>query len=386
MINIDYTTVSLILSLLYLIVALVFFVLQKIIKWEQGINTWAFGFVIGFIGFTSIFLTPVFGSYAQIVGTFSTLTSTCLLLEGVLRFRKVGNQHKRIRFAVFIIAGFFVIAYFTKSNGTMRYLLHDSLIFIICSMTAYFFLKGIKGTERLLSYIFAGAFIFEGIWFAARWIMTLLGKFGNDAFPVHPLIGALFLVTIVWILMCVFSVLLIISYRAQVRIQDVSERDELTGLYNRRKLDANIRSLIDKKKSIEENFAIYMLDVNGFKMVNDTLGHVFGDVLLIELAKKLHRMTRAEDFACRLGGDEFIIILRLAGREAEAIKARDRIKRIIEEPFESGDYTVTIKAAIGFVIMEDSAITLDEILKNADKNMYYEKKSNYEVTKVTKHS
>ena len=386
MINIDYTTVSLVLSLLYLIVALVFFVLQKIIKWEQGITIWAIGFVIGFVGFVSIFLTPVYGSYAQIVGTFSTLTSMCFLLEGVLRFRNIGNQHMRIRFAVFIIAGFFIIAYFTKGNGSIRYLLHDSLILIMCSMSAYFFLKGIKGTERLLSYLFSCAFVFEGIWVATRWIMTLLGNFGNDAFPVHPIIGTLFLVSIVWILLYVFSVLLIISYRAQLRIQDTSERDALTGLYNRRKLDSNLKSLVDRNRIYEENFAVYLLDVNGFKMVNDTYGHAFGDMLLVELAKKIQMITRVDDFACRFGGDEFIIILRLAGGEAEANKARDRIRAVIEEPFESGNYMVSLKTAIGFVIMEDSEITLDEILRNADKNMYCEKKSNYKLTKVTKQS
>ncbi len=386
MISIDYTTVALVLAMIYVIVAMVFFVLLRIIKWEQGIKIWLIGSNISIVGFVALFLRPTFGSYAQMVGTFSLLTSTYLILEGVLRFRNIGDKQKRQRLNALIIIGFFVIAFFTTNNATIRYSILDALILIMCPVIVYCILKGTKGTERILSYLFAGAFVFEGIWFTIRFILALSGAFGSEATTSHPFMGTIYLVSIIWLLMYVFSILLIISYRAQARIQAASERDELTGLYNRRKLDANLSFLIDRNRSYKEKFAVYLLDVNGFKKVNDTFGHVFGDMLLVELAKRIERMTRAEDFSCRFGGDEFIIILRITGEKDEAVKARERIKRIIEEPFESGNYTVSIKTAIGFTFVEDSAITLDEILKNADKNMYFEKESNYESTKVIKHN
>ncbi len=382
MVKIDYPTVSLILSIISIVAAIVLFVLQKIIEDEQGIKILFIGSIVGVVGFISIFFTPAFGVYAQVIGTFSTLTSVLCILEGVLRFRTIGNPRKRKWFAVFFFIGFFVIAYVTKSNGPLRYLMHDGLFALMCFMTGYYFLKGTEKTERILSYIFAGAFFAEGLWFLVRWTMALFGAFSNDAFPKHPFIGTIFLVSTIWLLMYVFSILLVISYRAQARMRNTSEKDELTGLYNRRKLDLNLKSFIDRNKTYEERFAVYMMDINGFKMVNDTIGHAFGDMLLIELANKLQTITRSGDFACRLGGDEFIIVLRLAGGEAEAIKAKDRLKSKIEEPFECEKYTVFLKTAIGFVFVEDTTITLDEILNNADRNMYIDKESNYELTKV----
>ena len=382
--SIDYTTVALVLAIIYVIVAMVLFVLNRIIKWEQGIKIWLISSIISIVGFVALFLRPTIGRYGQLVGTFSVLLSTYLIIEGVLRFRNIGDKQGRRLFNVIFTIGFLVIAFVTTENAMIRYSILDSLILIMCPIIVYGILKGTKGTERILSYIFAGAFIFEGIWFAIRLFLALSGALGSEAATDHPFMGTMFLVSTVWLLFYIFSILLIISYRAQTKLQNTSERDALTGLYNRRKLDANFKSIVDGNRTYKENFAVYLLDVNGFKTVNDTYGHVFGDMLLVELSKKIQSITRAEDFAYRFGGDEFIIILRLAGGKEEAVRARDRINSVIEEPFECGDYIVFIKIAIGFISLEDSTITLDEILKAADKNMYVEKESNYELTKVIK--
>ena len=385
MVNIDHPTISLVLAIIYIIVAMVFFVLMRIIKWEQGIKIWFISSDISIVGFVALFLRPALGSSAQMVGTFSVLTSTYLIVEGVLRFRNIGDKHKRRLFNVLIIIGFFLISVFTTNNATIRYTILDTLILMMCPVIVYYITKGTKGTERFLSYLFAGAFIFEGIWFAVRLVLALTGALGSAASTRHPYMGTMFLVSIVWLLLYIFSILLIISYRTQARLQDTSERDALTGLYNRRKLDATIKTLVDGDKHGEEKFAVYLLDINGFKMVNDKFGHVFGDMLLVQLANKINMITRAEDFACRFGGDEFIIILSLTGGAVEADMVRERIKSTMEQPFEYEDYTVTLKTAIGYVFVEDLGITLDEILTTADKNMYFEKEADYELTKVMLH-
>ena len=382
---IDYTTVALVLAIIYVIIAMVFFVLMRIINWEQGINIWFISSIISIICFIALFLRPAIGAYGQAIATFALLTSTYLIIEGVLRFRHIGNKDKRKYITYLFALVFLIIAVFTTNNARIRYLIMDALVLGMCPIIIYYFLKGTKGAERLLSYLFACAFIFEGAWFSIRWFLALTDALGNGAVTDHPFMGTIFLASIIWLLMYIFSILLVISYRAQARLQETAERDVLTGLYNRRKLDANYKSIINGDKLYKEYFAIYLLDVNDFKTVNDTYGHVFGDILLVELAKRIQMITRTDDFSCRFGGDEFIIILKLAGRETEAIKARDRIKRIIEEPIECCSYTINIKTAIGFMVVDNPEITLDEILMAADKSMYSEKGSHYEITTVIEH-
>ena len=384
MINIDYTTLALVLSVIYVIIAMVFFALLKTNKWEKGIEIWLISSVISIIGFAALFFKDIVVPYGQLVGTFALLTSTYLIIEGVLRFRSIGSKEKRKRLNLILFIVFFIVGVVTSRNSALRYLIMDAMILSMCPVIVISILKGTKGTERKLSYLFAGAFVFEGTWFAVRWFLALSEALGGESVIDLPFMGTIYFVSIIWLLLYIFSVMLIINYRSQARLQFAAEKDALTGLYNRRKLDENFNSIVDKDKPYKDNFVVYLLDVNGFKTVNDTYGHVFGDLLLVELAKKIKTITRTGDFACRFGGDEFIIILKVAGGEPEAIKARDRLKKTIEEPFEYGDYLVYIKIAVGFIIVDNPETTLDEILKIADKNMYCEKDSNCKKTEVIK--
>ncbi len=382
MVNIDYTTLALVLAVIYIIVAITFFVLLKINTKEKGLKVWLISSVMSIIDFAALFTKDIIAPYGQLLGTSLLLTSTYLIIEGVLRFRNIGSKQKRRKFHIIFITLFFVIGALTTDNSTVRYLIMDALLLLMCPIIVVSILKGTKGIERKLSFLFAGAFIFEGIWFAIRWALALNEAFGHKPVTDHPYLGTIYFASIVWLLCYIFSVLLIISYRAQARLQFFAEKDALTGLCNRRKLDLNFKSLIGANKPKKGNFAVFLMDINGFKAVNDTYGHIFGDMLLVELAKKIKMIIRTEDFACRYGGDEFIIVLKLSGGKADAVNAKDRIKKLIEEPFESDRYKIFIKIAIGFVVIENHEITLDEILIKADKNMYSEKDLNYETTQI----
>ena len=382
MVNIDYTTLALVLAVIYVIIMIVFFVLLKTNKCEHGIKIWFISSVVSIGGFVGLFLRDIFTPYGQLIGTFALLTSTYLIIEGILRFRNIGSKDKRRRLNIILFIIFFIVAALTTDKPAARYLIMDAMIVAMCPMIIFSILKDTKGTERMLSYLFAGAFAFEGIWFVIRWFLALNEVMGGEPVIESPFMGTIYFVSIIWLLMYIFSILLIIGYRSQERLQFEAEKDALTGLYNRRKLDENYKAIMDKGTPHKDNFVVYLLDINGFKMVNDTYGHMFGDLLLVELAKRIKRITRKGDFACRFGGDEFIIILRVVGGEREAVKARDRLKRMIEEPFEYENYLVYIKIAIGFIIIDDPKTTLDEILKTADKNMYCEKVSGCKKTEV----
>jgi diguanylate cyclase (GGDEF)-like protein len=146
-----------------------------------------------------------------------------------------------------------------------------------------------------------------------------------------------------------------------------SENDTLTGIYNRRVIDpffAKIKAVADSNK---ERFAILLIDVDNFKMVNDTFGHKEGDQLLKGLSNQLVRSVRRTDIVARWGGDEFIII-------APHIAKREHVQEIIERINHNlkniSTPQIDVKVSIGVAVYPAEGRTFDDLLKAADKRMY----------------
>ena len=173
MINIDYTTLALVLAVTYIIVTVTYYVLFKINTQEKGLKIWLMSSVMSIISFTALYVKDIFVPYGQFLGTFFLLTSTYFIIEAVLRFRNIGSKQKRKYLHIVFITIFIIVAALTTDNSTARYLIMDFMLLLMCPVIVISILKDTKGTERKLSFLFAGAFIFEGIWFAIRWVLAL---------------------------------------------------------------------------------------------------------------------------------------------------------------------------------------------------------------------
>ena len=114
------------------------------------------------------------------------------------------------------------------------------------------------------------------------------------------------------------------------------------------------------------------LDLDGFKEINDTLGHEAGDDLLRQVAERLRQSVRANDTVARMGGDEFAIVLADAGAD-EVRVAAERVKRSFETPFSVGDAPVRVDASVGKAIWPTDGVTVDALVKHADREMYRHK-------------
>jgi len=148
-------------------------------------------------------------------------------------------------------------------------------------------------------------------------------------------------------------------------LRDLANVDELTGLPNRRALEDQL----DRRLRTGDELALLFLDLDRFKDVNDTLGHVVGDHLLIEVGARLRRSCRSGDFVARLAGDEFIVIT-----DTEPEVVADRIRAELAMPLEVGDSVLSTQASIGVTraTPDDSAVTL---LSRADAAMYEAKRA-----------
>lgn len=156
--------------------------------------------------------------------------------------------------------------------------------------------------------------------------------------------------------------------------------DALTGLPNRvmflDHLKAAIKACIDQPKSM---FAVMFLDLDRFKVINDSLGHHAGDELLVVVAKRLEACLRASDLICRyndrctvarFGGDEFVVLLRGISDVESASQVADRIGRVLSEPAILQGNEVSISASIGIAIGNQLSTSADELLRDADTAMY----------------
>ncbi|WP_375278700.1 putative bifunctional diguanylate cyclase/phosphodiesterase [Pseudoalteromonas marina] len=147
-------------------------------------------------------------------------------------------------------------------------------------------------------------------------------------------------------------------------------QDGLTDLPNRRFFYEEIQTLISNDNT---SFALIFLDLDGFKDVNDSLGHDYGDLLLHHVANRLKTCIKDEDIIARLGGDEFTLILKNAN-QTFAVKAADKIKQALLTPIQLKEETVCVTASIGITLYPEHGSTVEKLVKRADQAMYLSKK------------
>jgi diguanylate cyclase (GGDEF)-like protein len=152
--------------------------------------------------------------------------------------------------------------------------------------------------------------------------------------------------------------------------------DGLTGLANRVLFRDRVVQALERRHGREGRpFAILFIDLDDFKVLNDTLGHARGDDVLIAAAARVEASLRPSDTAARLGGDEFAVLLDDVGDEATALSIAIRLADALRQPVELGDASPAIAASIGVALSGSDNETADDLLRNADAAMYAAKAS-----------
>ncbi|WP_082332595.1 putative bifunctional diguanylate cyclase/phosphodiesterase [Lysinibacillus contaminans] len=151
------------------------------------------------------------------------------------------------------------------------------------------------------------------------------------------------------------------------KITHIAYHDELTGLPNRRKLEQRLENEFHQSKRTGEKFALFFIDVNRFKNINDGLGHIIGDMFLIEMANRLRNIDFTSNSFYRHNSDEFVFILNDVNRIEEMAK---EIITIFHESFVIDTYEFYASISIGISVFPEQASSIEELLKNADIAMY----------------
>jgi diguanylate cyclase (GGDEF)-like protein len=265
------------------------------------------------------------------------------------------------RFGYVNLAGFFVITLITASSLSL--LSEDATL-----VTTYVVMCI---PVLLTSFLFAA---WSGPLLGALLIAsTLVTGVAAADYP------ALLALVIVAIIAYVFSDNLNKAYRAS---RHDAMHDSLTGLPNRALFLDRLRQCIERKDRERRLDAVLFMDLDSFKVINDSLGHKAGDELLIETARRLNDCLRTKDTAARLGGDEFTVLLEEIDDPGDAVRVAQRIAGALRAPFTLGEHEVFVTTSIGIALSAAPGASPDNMLRDADVAMYEAKsegKARYKV-------
>ena len=153
-----------------------------------------------------------------------------------------------------------------------------------------------------------------------------------------------------------------------------AKHDPLTGLPNRAMfMERLLQAITHIQRHPDDTFALMFIDLDKFKLINDTLGHIEGDKFLVETADRLKLCVRQNDTLGRLGGDEFVILLDSIQQTGDAIEIADRVLQLLSQPYSLNEHKFYSSASIGIAISSPATTCTETMLKNADMAMYQAK-------------
>jgi diguanylate cyclase (GGDEF)-like protein/PAS domain S-box-containing protein len=168
---------------------------------------------------------------------------------------------------------------------------------------------------------------------------------------------------------------------ARSRAQHLADHDALTGLPNRRLLEDRLKQALALSYRNRKQTAVMFVDLDRFKTVNDSLGHAVGDVLLREVASRLVKQLRTGDTICRIGGDEFMVVLPEVKRSSHVAQVAQKIIEQLSQPVTVEERELTVTPSIGIAVFPDDGRDAETLIRNADAAMYHAKemgRANYQ--------
>lgn len=156
-------------------------------------------------------------------------------------------------------------------------------------------------------------------------------------------------------------------------LQKKAELDPLTGLYNRKAIETKINYII--KEFPKNRHALMVLDIDNFKAINDNLGHLYGDALLCEIARKIKSRFRNDDLIARLGGDEYLILMKNISNNDLAIEKAKDLCKLIEGEYGTGALKIKVTISVGIALYPETGESFDDLYHHGDQALYKIKNS-----------
>jgi diguanylate cyclase (GGDEF)-like protein len=163
--------------------------------------------------------------------------------------------------------------------------------------------------------------------------------------------------------------------RRSDQVNYLAHHDHLTGLANRTLLHDRLRHSLRRAQNLKQKVAVFLVDIDCFKQINDTLGHADGDVLLATVGQRLLSSVRESDTVARMGGDEFVIVMPEFRSMGDIEYCGEQIIRSASQPVEINGRKISLTLSVGVSVFPDDGRTDEDLLRNADAAMYTVKDS-----------
>ncbi|MBW7902164.1 MAG: EAL domain-containing protein [Rhodocyclaceae bacterium] len=160
---------------------------------------------------------------------------------------------------------------------------------------------------------------------------------------------------------------------SEERVRHLAHHDALTDLPNRFSLQERLGQAMGFARRSQKTLALMLIDLDNFKVINDTLGHQTGDKLLVQVAQRLTQSVRGSDIVARLGGDEFVVVLPDVDTPADAAHVAEKILKAVAQPYPIDGHSLRTSPSIGICLYPDDAQESDDLMKKADVAMYHAK-------------
>ena len=244
------------------------------------------------------------------------------------------------------------------AQGELRWLVYWGLTCLYLLVALSF--RGLVQRDRIGGWVIVAGFVF--------WAMCFL---------VHPLVRSKpewnAMVTAIWNLQKYFVILgmvLALLEEQTRRRQEEAMHDPLTSLPNRRLFDDRLAQALERSRRTGSSMALFILDLNGFKEVNDTHGHLTGDMVLVRVADALRTKVRSSDTLARFGGDEFSVIVQDLTRREDCERIVDALRSAVEEVVSPSGDRSHLTASVGYAMFPQDAMEAISLCEVADLNMY----------------
>lgn len=318
-------------------------------------------------GLTLLSITSIYGWNIRVPNVYIPFVIAGMII-GVANALLI---RKDWRFAMAHIAGWMAMGVLI-SEGRIREAVYWSLacVYMIAALNFQKRLP-VKSTGRLA--IVTGFAIWACNFLLHPWIMSQFPQYAEIASHVWNMQKSLISIGMILVML-----------EEQVSNNEwLALHDELTGLPNRRLFAARLTNAIDYCERRETNLAVVVLDVNDFKAINDTMGHLAGDQVLREISAALRKNIRASDTVARLGGDEFIIVASDMATENSVQRFVNSLENAIERPIMVNDRAMVVSASVGFAMYPRDAKDATRLLRVADQRMYALKRRPVQSTHVS---
>lgn len=177
------------------------------------------------------------------------------------------------------------------------------------------------------------------------------------------------------VMAAVFAFMTVMYNKTEYKLGYALTHDILTDLYNRRYLEIVQNFLTSKSEKTRKDYGLFNMDVDNFKYINDTFGHLKGDEVLKEIGMIIKKITRKNELAFRIGGDEFLIMIPEVKADDELINMRKRFEKDFEIEFKKSEFLSYLNVSIGVALFPKEGNDFDAVLKRSDNDMYEQKKN-----------